>query len=102
MDFWVIDFKTGREKELSPTSLKKGDGLQIALYMLALRARGGRREADRRRARRAAGRRWHRSSHDRDIEKTYCYRVRPYTPGYRGGDTRYRKDEPYRRYFELK
>jgi len=43
VDFWVIDFKTGREKELSPTSLKKGDGLQIALYMLALRARGGRR-----------------------------------------------------------
>jgi hypothetical protein len=42
-DFWVIDFKTGRDKALSPTTLKKGAGLQIALYMLALHARGGRR-----------------------------------------------------------
>ena len=42
-DFWVIDFKTGRDKALSPATLKKGAGVQIALYMLALRARGGRR-----------------------------------------------------------
>ena len=42
-DFWVIDFKTGRDKALSPATLKKGAGVQIALYMLALHARGGRR-----------------------------------------------------------
>ena len=39
--FWVIDFKTGSEKALSPSLLMKGEGVQIALYMLALHARGG-------------------------------------------------------------
>lgn len=40
--FWVIDFKTGTDKALSPSLLMKGAGVQIALYMLALQARGGR------------------------------------------------------------
>jgi hypothetical protein len=39
---WVIDFKTGHDKGLTPSQLKKGHGLQIALYGLALRQLGAR------------------------------------------------------------
>jgi hypothetical protein len=37
---WVVDFKTGTAAALSESRLAKGQGLQIALYGLALRARG--------------------------------------------------------------
>lgn len=38
--FWVVDFKTGNDKALSTSLLKKGEGVQIALYALALHSRG--------------------------------------------------------------
>ncbi len=37
----VIDFKTGQDKPLTDSRLKKGEGLQIALYALALRNLAG-------------------------------------------------------------
>ncbi len=37
---WVIDFKTGADSGLSERRLQKGQGLQIALYGLGLRALG--------------------------------------------------------------
>jgi hypothetical protein len=37
---WVIDFKTGAASKLTAKKLEKGAGLQVALYGLALRARG--------------------------------------------------------------
>jgi hypothetical protein len=39
---WVIDFKTGAAKNLSPRSLDNGLGLQPMLYALAIRAAGAR------------------------------------------------------------
>jgi hypothetical protein len=47
MDFsdcgcWVVDFKTGAAKNLSPRSLDNGLGLQPMLYSLAIRAAGAR------------------------------------------------------------
>jgi len=38
---WVVDFKTGRDRPLSESGLAKGDGLQLALYALALHNLGG-------------------------------------------------------------
>lgn len=38
---WVIDFKTGQDRPLSESGLSKGEGLQLALYALALRSLGG-------------------------------------------------------------
>ncbi|WP_269539203.1 PD-(D/E)XK nuclease family protein [Cerasicoccus fimbriatus] len=37
---WVIDFKTGSDAKLTPGQLKKGSGIQIALYALAMNALG--------------------------------------------------------------
>jgi hypothetical protein len=37
---WVIDFKTGSAKNLTPSRLEKGIGLQAMLYALAVRAAG--------------------------------------------------------------
>lgn len=37
---WVIDFKTGSAKNLTPSKLEKGIGLQPMLYALAIRAAG--------------------------------------------------------------
>jgi hypothetical protein len=37
---WVIDYKTGNRKPLRTRDLATGDGVQIALYALALRAAG--------------------------------------------------------------
>ena len=37
---WVIDFKTGVASDLTEKKLQRGQGVQIALYGLALRARG--------------------------------------------------------------
>ena len=37
---WVIDFKTGSDSSLTDRRLQKGQGLQIALYGLGLRALG--------------------------------------------------------------
>jgi hypothetical protein len=37
---WVVDFKTGAAAPLNESRLAKGQGLQIALYGLALKARG--------------------------------------------------------------
>ena len=34
--FWVVDFKTGKDQPLSLDRLRKGDGIQLALYALAL------------------------------------------------------------------
>lgn len=34
--FWVLDFKTGGDKPLSPNTLARGEGVQLALYALAL------------------------------------------------------------------
>ena len=39
-DAWLIDFKTGNRKGLSLGNLATGDGVQLALYALALRAAG--------------------------------------------------------------
>jgi len=38
---WVVDFKTGKDSPLNLERLSKGDGLQLALYALALRQWGG-------------------------------------------------------------
>jgi hypothetical protein len=37
---WLIDFKTGADKPLTVGRLEKGEGLQLALYALALEALG--------------------------------------------------------------
>ena len=37
---WIIDFKTGAAKNLTPSRMEKGMGLQTMLYALAIRARG--------------------------------------------------------------
>jgi len=37
---WVVDFKTGSSEPLSKSKLAKGNGVQIALYALALRSLG--------------------------------------------------------------
>lgn len=37
---WIIDFKTGADRPLTTSRLEKGDGVQLALYALALHARG--------------------------------------------------------------
>ena len=39
-DAWIVDYKTGNRKALTTKKLSGGDGLQLALYALALRARG--------------------------------------------------------------
>jgi ABC-type transport system involved in cytochrome c biogenesis permease subunit len=39
-DAWLVDFKTGQRKGLSLANLTGGDGVQLALYALALRAAG--------------------------------------------------------------
>ncbi|MDP9254756.1 MAG: PD-(D/E)XK nuclease family protein [Verrucomicrobiota bacterium] len=39
-DLWVVDYKTGNRKSLTPAKLLKGDGVQLALYALVLRALG--------------------------------------------------------------
>jgi hypothetical protein len=39
-DAWLIDYKTGNRKGLSLKTLARGDGVQLALYALALRAAG--------------------------------------------------------------
>ena len=41
-DVWLIDYKTGNRKGLSMGNLAGGDGVQLALYALALRAAGAR------------------------------------------------------------
>ena len=41
-DAWLVDFKTGQRKGLSLAHLAGGDGVQLALYALALRAAGAR------------------------------------------------------------
>ena len=41
-DAWIVDFKTGNRKALSAKKLAAGDGLQLALYALALHERGAR------------------------------------------------------------
>lgn len=41
-DAWIVDYKTGDRKALSAAKLSGGDGLQLALYALALRALGAR------------------------------------------------------------
>lgn len=41
-DVWLVDYKTGNRKALKLTDLAKGQGLQLALYALALRAAGAR------------------------------------------------------------
>ena len=41
-DAWLVDFKTGQRKGLSLARLTAGDGVQLALYALALRAAGAR------------------------------------------------------------
>ncbi len=38
---WVIDFKTGQDRPMSKSGLSRGEGLQLALYALALRSLGG-------------------------------------------------------------
>lgn len=37
---WVVDFKTGRKKPLAPAKVAQGDGLQLALYALAVEHHG--------------------------------------------------------------
>ncbi len=37
---WIVDYKTGNRKGLTSRKLAGGDGLQLALYALALRAQG--------------------------------------------------------------
>ncbi|MGA2051975.1 MAG: PD-(D/E)XK nuclease family protein [Opitutales bacterium] len=37
---WLVDFKSGSDEPLRPTRLAKGEGVQLALYALALRALG--------------------------------------------------------------
>ena len=39
-DAWIVDYKTGSRKPLTAGKLATGDGLQLALYALALNARG--------------------------------------------------------------
>ena len=39
-DAWIVDYKTGNRKPLTAGKLPTGDGLQLALYALALNARG--------------------------------------------------------------
>ncbi|MEP6667952.1 MAG: PD-(D/E)XK nuclease family protein [Chthoniobacter sp.] len=39
-DVWLVDYKTGKRKALKLTDLALGNGLQLALYALALRAAG--------------------------------------------------------------
>jgi hypothetical protein len=41
-DAWLVDFKTGNRKPLRTKDLAAGDGVQLALYALALRAAGAR------------------------------------------------------------
>ena len=41
-DAWIVDYKTGHRKALSAKKLSTGDGLQLALYALALHERGAR------------------------------------------------------------
>ena len=41
-DAWLVDFKTGNRKPLRAKDLAAGDGVQLALYALALRAAGAR------------------------------------------------------------
>ncbi len=41
-DAWLVDYKTGNRKALSLKNLAAGDGVQLALYALALRAVGAR------------------------------------------------------------
>ena len=37
---WIVDYKTGNRKPLTVKKLRGGDGVQLALYALALRAQG--------------------------------------------------------------
>lgn len=37
---WIVDYKTGNRKPLTEKKLRGGDGVQLALYALALRANG--------------------------------------------------------------
>lgn len=39
-DLWVVDYKTGQRKNLSVKKFLRGDGVQLALYALLLRALG--------------------------------------------------------------
>jgi RecB family exonuclease len=39
-DAWIVDYKTGDRKPLTVKKLREGDGLQLALYALALREHG--------------------------------------------------------------
>ncbi|MDR3402878.1 MAG: PD-(D/E)XK nuclease family protein [Chthoniobacter sp.] len=39
-DVWLVDYKTGKRKALKLTDIAAGDGIQLALYALALRAAG--------------------------------------------------------------
>ena len=39
-DAWIVDYKTGNRKPLTEKKLRGGDGVQLALYALALRANG--------------------------------------------------------------
>ncbi len=41
-DAWLVDYKTGQRKPLRVRDLEGGDGIQLALYALALRAAGAR------------------------------------------------------------
>ena len=41
-DAWIVDFKTGNRKALSAKKIPTGDGLQLALYALALHERNAR------------------------------------------------------------
>lgn len=40
---WIIDFKTGKDKPLTINQLNKGEGVQLALYSLALHSMGAER-----------------------------------------------------------
>jgi hypothetical protein len=39
-DLWLVDYKTGNRSALRTADIEKGEGLQLALYALALRASG--------------------------------------------------------------
>lgn len=41
-EFWVIDFKTGRQAALDAKRIARGDGLQVSLYAVALQGLTGR------------------------------------------------------------
>ncbi len=41
-NLWILDFKTGAARKLAPAELAKGDGIQLALYAMALLDLGAR------------------------------------------------------------